>query len=70
MSLDIRSFLPTREQLHFETSEDPYQVAWEVASRLPVPQAIAEVASRCQMPVAEASLLVFCELRESGPVAP
>ena len=70
MIRDSATFLPTRDQLHCVSSEDPYQVAWEAATSLPVTQAIAEVAARCGMPVSEASLLVFCELSEDRPVAP
>lgn len=68
--LDIANFIPGREALHCRTSEDPYRIAWEAAGRLPVTQAIAEVAQRCGMPSGEASLLVFCELREPAPLLP
>ena len=70
MISDSTTFLPSRERLRCSTGEDPYRVAWELAASLPVPQAIVEVARRCGLPVAEASLLVFCELREDQPIAP
>lgn len=70
MIRDSATFLPTRDRLHCRTAEDPYQVAWEAATSLPVPQAIAQVADRCGLPLSEASLLVFCELSEDRPVAP
>ncbi|HZT67201.1 MAG TPA: hypothetical protein VFA11_15535 [Acidimicrobiales bacterium] len=70
MISDTSAFIPTRDRLHCQTAEDPYRVAWEAASTLPVPQAIAEVVSRCGVPKEEASLLVFCELREESPLVP
>lgn len=70
MIRDTSAYIPTRDRLHCATAEDPYRVAWEAASTLPVPQAIAEVVSRCGLPQDEASLLVFCELQEDRPVVP
>jgi len=68
--LDLSNYIPRRDSLHCASTEDPYRVAWEAAATMPVTQAIAAVADRCGMPVQEASLLVFCELRESQPVVP
>ena len=63
-------YIPERDSLRCPAAANPYRVAWEAAARLPVREAIAEVATICDIPFAQASLLVFCELRENQPVEP
>ncbi|HEV2370239.1 MAG TPA: hypothetical protein VGR90_10220 [Acidimicrobiales bacterium] len=66
---EVSRYIPGRDSLCCDTA-NPYLVAWEAAARLPVPEAISEVARVCGLPFAQASLLVFCELRESQPLEP
>lgn len=67
---EVARYIPGREALQCRSAANPYRVAWEAAARLPVPQAIDEVSRVCGIPFAQASLLVFCELRETQPLEP
>lgn len=67
---DVSAFIPGRESIHCQTAEDPYRAAWEAAAHLPIPDAVNEVVRRCGISVEQASLLVFCEMREAQPIVP
>jgi hypothetical protein len=68
--MDVSAFIPGRDTIHCQTAADPYRTAWEAAAHLPIPDAINEVVHRCGIPFDQASLLVFCEVREARPVLP
>lgn len=68
--MDVSRFIPGRDAIHCRTAEDPYRIAWEAAAHLSIPDAVDEVVQRCGITIEQASLLVFCEVRESQPVLP
>jgi len=70
MMFEVAKYIPGRDSLGNPGAQNPYRVAWEAGARLPVAQAIDEVARVCHITYSQASLLVFCELRESQPLEP
>ncbi|HEX5268434.1 MAG TPA: hypothetical protein VFW24_16820 [Acidimicrobiales bacterium] len=68
--LDVSTFIPGPDSIRCRTAADPYRTAWEAAAHLSIPDAVNEVVLRCGIPFDQASLLVFCEMRESHPIVP